>query len=86
MAKFAEQLKERGQQKIYLSHDPFQEKEARIFANELEQLGITVVVAADVRLHKDGIHDKNDRDVILMAIKSCNATVKYEQVYDRFTN
>jgi hypothetical protein len=86
VTKFADQLKERGLLKIYLSHDPFQEKEARIFANELEQIGITVVVAADVRPHKDGVHDKSDLEVVKRAMESCDAIVRYELVKRSYTN
>lgn len=86
LAKFAEQLKERACKKIYLTHDPFQEKDARIFAEALEQLGFTVVVAADVRSYGVAPRDVSDFEPVKKAAQSCDAVVIFTKAYSRFIN
>jgi len=63
--------------RIYLSHHPDQEEDARRFAKKLEAVGHIVVVAADVRPCKEKPRDAYDLEVVRRAITACDATVVY---------
>lgn len=63
--------------KLYLSHEPDQEEDARRFAKKLETMGHTVVVAADVRPCKEKPRDQYDLEVVRKAIEACDAVVIY---------
>jgi len=63
--------------RIYLSHEPWQEVEARNFARGLEAHGFEVIVAADVR---------PDMKSVERAIAGCNAVVIYMENYHTGAN
>lgn len=63
--------------RIYLSHYPEQEADARLFAFKLRRDGFEVIVAADARPHKHGIVDKADEDIVSQTIASCDVTVVF---------
>lgn len=72
-----ERIRKAGHKKIYLSHQPWEEKEARNLAKKLRSKGIQVVIAADIRPHKDKPHSPKDLEPVRRAIASCDAVVLY---------
>lgn len=79
-------LKDKGVRKLYLSHDPWQEWEAREFATRLEQLGIEIIVAADVRPHKDYIHSGDDMTQVWEAMESCDGCIVFFKEHNDWEN
>lgn len=76
---FIKELKSKGYSKIYLSHNPWEEKQARNFANKLRKEGLKVIVAADARPHKDNPRDEKDLEIVRQVIDSCDAVIVYKQ-------
>lgn len=74
LVKMLDRIKAR---RIYLSHYPEQEADARKFAFKLRRHGFDVIVAADARPHKHGIVDKADEEIVSQAIGSCDVTVVF---------
>lgn len=74
LVKMLERVKAR---RIYLSHYPEQEADARRFASKLRREGFQVIVAADARPHKDEPVDKSDDDIVSQVIASCDVTVVF---------
>jgi len=77
LTRFISKLKKANYHKIYLSHEPWQEQEARQFAEKLRNQGFTVIVAADARPHKDNPHDRADLEIVRRVIKSCDVLIVY---------
>ena len=74
-------LRKRNFKKVYLSHEPWQEDEAREFSQKLNQKGVEVVVAADVRPSKIAPRSAEDLKVVGKAIDGCDACVVYKKEY-----
>lgn len=77
-------LKEKDHRRIYLSHEPWQEQEARDLARRLTEKGFTIIIGVDARPHKDRPHDEDDLDVVRKTIDSCDAVVVYKRWKKRF--
>ena len=69
--------------RFYLSHDPWQEEDARRLAEKLRRQGHEVIVAADARPHKDKPHDEDDLEVVRQVIESCDAVIVYVKETNR---
>ncbi len=76
-------LKKQNHRRIYLSHEPWHEQEARDLARRLTERDFTVIVGADARPHKDRIHDEDDLDVVRKTIDSCDAVVVYKNASNK---
>ena len=72
-----EGLKKNNYERIYLSHEPWQEKVARAFARRLTERGFKVIVGADARPHKGRPQDEEDFYIVKKVIDSCDAVVVY---------
>lgn len=70
-------LKKEGHKKIYLSHQPWQEEEARELAQKLTGEGFNVIVGADARPHKDNPRDDKDLETVRKIIVSCDVVIVY---------
>lgn len=81
-----EELRKQQYQKIYLSHEPWQELEAREFASKLADLGFKVQVAADVRPHKWNPQSKNDLEIVAKAIDESDVMVVYGEATKKLKN
>jgi hypothetical protein len=86
MSKFdtlIENLKKKCYKKIYVSHEPWQEPEARDFGQRLRERGFNVFLGADARSHKDNPHDEKDLEVVREVITSCDVVVVYRKEYEK---
>lgn len=75
LAQLVMNLKAGKVHRIYLSHAPKAERQARFLADHLKRNGFDPVVAADARPHKDMIHDEADKYVVSKVIGSCDFTL-----------
>jgi hypothetical protein len=76
-----DRLKKKSFMRVYVSHEPWQEPEARDFGQRLRERGFSVILGADARPHKDSPHDEKDLEVVRQVIASCDVVVVYRKEY-----